>query len=125
MLTGSGRFAFIARRHHAFETTGNAYDVVQTDETIRTGDTLVVLAEQVIGIAMTWPFAVTASAGKLHQIKPGVPGDTLAKIADELGIDEAALGHAVDLAKALGFALGDSLTALMNISDPPDGEQPP
>ena len=59
MLTDSERFAFTARRHHAFASTGNAYDAVQCDEAIHTGDTLVVLAEEVIGVAMTWPFAVT------------------------------------------------------------------
>ena len=37
MLTDSERFAFTTRRHHAFASTGNAYDAVQCDEAIRTG----------------------------------------------------------------------------------------
>jgi hypothetical protein len=59
MLTDSERFAFDTRRHHAFASTGNAYDASQCDEAIkhwrhpdragRTGG----------GVAMTWPFAVT------------------------------------------------------------------
>jgi hypothetical protein len=43
MLTDSERFAFETRRHHAFASTGNAYDATQCDEAIRTGDTLIVL----------------------------------------------------------------------------------
>lgn len=69
MLTDSERFAFTTRRHHAFASTGNAYDAVQCDEVIHTGDTLVVLVEEVIGIAMTWPFAVTQAHGNLHALK--------------------------------------------------------
>jgi hypothetical protein len=35
MLTDSERFAFEPRRHHAFASTGNAYDASQCDEAIR------------------------------------------------------------------------------------------
>ena len=45
MLTDSERFAFSAWRIHAFASTGNAYDAVQTDETIAAGDTLLILDE--------------------------------------------------------------------------------
>ena len=38
MLTDSERFAFSVWRIHAFASTGNAYDAVQTDETIAAGD---------------------------------------------------------------------------------------
>ena len=68
MLTDSDRFAFTTRRHHAFASIGNAYDAVQCDEAIRTGDTLIVLAEEVVGIAMTWLFAVTQAHGNLHAL---------------------------------------------------------
>ena len=118
MLTGSGRFAFIARRHHAFETTGNAYDAVQTDETIRTGDTLVVLAEQVVGIAITWPFAVTAEAGKLHAVKTPEPGEPLTRIASEPGVTEADMDHAIALAAAFGFPLDEGLAAYVKTARP-------
>ena len=63
MLTDSERFAFTAHRIHAFDTTGNAYDATQTDEAIETGDTLLVHAEGVVAVAMTWPFAVTTAHG--------------------------------------------------------------
>ncbi len=73
MLTDSERFAFETRRHHAFASTGNAYDATQCDEAIKTGDTLIVLAEQVVAIAMTWPFAVTETCGKLHALSRRAP----------------------------------------------------
>ena len=50
MFTDSERFAFDTRRHHAFATTGNAYDASQCDESIKTGDTLIVLPERVIAV---------------------------------------------------------------------------
>ena len=109
MLTDSERFAFTARRHHAFASTGNAYDAVQCDEAISTGDTLVVLTEEVVGVAMTWPFAVTETCGKLHALSPPRPGESLAEVA-------CALRHAADLARRLGFPLDPQLMPLLDMS---------
>lgn len=72
MLTDSERFAFTVWRIHAFGSTGNAYDAVQTDESIAAGDTLLVPDEQVVGVAMTWPFAVTRESG--NSISSASPG---------------------------------------------------
>ena len=58
MLTDSERFAYSAWRIHAFASTGNAYDAVQTDETIAAGDTLLILDEGVVVVAMTWPCVI-------------------------------------------------------------------
>jgi hypothetical protein len=52
MLIDSERFAFQPRRHHAFASSGNAYDATQCDEAIQTGDTLIIIADQVVGIAI-------------------------------------------------------------------------
>ena len=112
MLTDSERFAFTAHRIHAFETTGNAYDAVQTDETITTGDTLLVLAEAVVGVALTWPFAVSAEAGHLHQVAPKT-GDTLDAFASSLGIKPRAISRAVALARQLGLTIEPALSALL------------
>jgi hypothetical protein len=62
----------VDRAIHKFESTGNAYDACQCDEDIKNGDILVIASEGVIGIADTWPFAVTAEAGSLHTVKEGV-----------------------------------------------------
>ena len=51
-----------------FESTGEAYDACQTDEDILSGDILIIRKEDVIGIADTWPFAVTEKFGKLHTL---------------------------------------------------------
>lgn len=114
MLTDSERFAFETRRHHAFASTGNAYDASQCDEAINTGDTLIVLAEQVVAIAMTWPFAVTETCGKLHALSPK-PGEDLAALARSLHVRAADFQHAADLARRLGFALDPQLVPLLDL----------
>ena len=57
---------------HYFESTGEAYDMCQYDDTIQTGDTLVIASEGVVGLADTWPVAITAKHGKLHVLDDGV-----------------------------------------------------
>lgn len=111
MLTDSERFAFVPQRIHAFETSGNAYDAVQTDERKATGDLLLILDEAVVGVAMTWPFAVTAEAGHLHQVAPK-PQDTLSDLAASFGVEPAAVERAVKLARGLRFPIEPALLAL-------------
>ena len=112
MQTDSERFAFTAHRIHAFETTGNAYDAVQTDEAVRTGDTLLILGEAVVGVALTWPFAVTAECGHLHQVAPKA-GDTLDAFASSLGVDPSAIEQAAELARRLRFAIDPAFAPLL------------
>jgi hypothetical protein len=112
MLTDSERFAFLARRYHGFASTGNAYDATQTDEQIKTGDTLLILPEGVIGIAHCWPFAVTAVFGNLHGVKPK-PGDTLAALAASFGVTTDDFEAAVALAGALGFSIDPAIADLL------------
>ena len=115
MLTDCERFAFETRRHHAFASTGNAYDASQCDEAIKAGDTLIVLAEQVVAIAMTWPFAVTETCGKLHALASPRPGESLAAVAQSLHVREADFRHAADIARRLGFALDPQLVPLLDL----------
>ncbi|WNI17675.1 hypothetical protein [Actinacidiphila sp. ITFR-21] len=49
-----------------FYSTGEAYGACQCREDIRDGDVLVIEREKVVGIAETWPFALTARFGDLH-----------------------------------------------------------
>ncbi|WP_050514483.1 hypothetical protein [Streptomyces rimosus] len=55
-----------------FYSTGEAYGAVQCRDEIRDGDVLVIEREQVIGIAHTWPFALTQEHGSLHTLKEHV-----------------------------------------------------
>jgi hypothetical protein len=113
LLTDSERFAFSAWRIHAFASTGNAYDAVQTDETIAAGDTLLILDEGVVGVAMTWPFAITAEPGKLHTVcEPGA-GETLGLIENALDVPEGSIARACRLARILGFAIDAGLVPLL------------
>lgn len=111
ILSESERFAFIPRRLHAFESTGNAYDATQCDERIASGDTLIILSERVVAVAYTWPFAVTAQAGKLHSIGPK-EGDSLVALAQSFEVAEEDLRFACQIAAALGFELDPALLAL-------------
>ncbi|TPL66590.1 hypothetical protein [Mesorhizobium sp. B2-4-1] len=56
---------------HFFDSTGDAYDCTQCMEDIENGDTLVIPDEKVVGLADTWPVAVTAHAGNLHSLDDG------------------------------------------------------
>ena len=52
---------------HEFETSGQAYNRVQTEDWIKNGDVLVIPSEKVVGIAFSaWPAAVTKARGHLH-----------------------------------------------------------
>ncbi|MFD7661283.1 hypothetical protein [Streptomyces sp. NPDC059788] len=60
-----------------FYSTGEAYGAVQCRDDIQDGDVLVIEREQVIGIADTWPFALTENHGDLHTLKDHVDPRTL------------------------------------------------
>ena len=53
---------------HKFESTREAYDACQCDEDIKRGDLLVIESEGVVGVADTWPYAITEECGDLHQL---------------------------------------------------------
>ncbi|MDX3019995.1 hypothetical protein [Streptomyces acidiscabies] len=55
-----------------FYSTGEAYGACQCSEEIHDGDVLVIDREKVIGIADTWPLALTEAFGDLHTLKPAL-----------------------------------------------------
>ena len=61
-------------RIHNFETTADAYDATQCDPEVKKGDILIIESERDIGIADTWPVAVTREHGALHWILKGRAG---------------------------------------------------
>ena len=85
---------------HRFESTGDAYDACQCDEKIKDGDVLLIESEGVVGLAHTWPYAVTLNLGKLHGVKP----DGLAWL-DEPGHKEG-YAEAVRLAAERNWPVG-------------------
>lgn len=88
-----------------FESSGDAYDATQCDESIKCGDAFVVQSEGIVGLAWTWPVAVTVSSGELHSIVSDAEA-TAAVIADA-GWTKAQVRTAVDAANGLGFAVTD------------------
>ena len=105
--------AFSAWRIHAFASTANAYDAVQTDETIAAGDTLLILDEGIVGVAMTWPFAITAEPGKLHAVCAPGAGESLGHIERALDVPDGSIARACRLARTLDFAIDAGLVALL------------
>jgi len=53
---------------HKFESTVDAYNACQCDEGIKQGDLLVIESEGVVGVADTWPYAITEAHGSLHRL---------------------------------------------------------
>jgi len=83
---------------HKFDCTSDAYNAVQCDENIKNGDLLFIPSEKVIGIAYTWPFAVTKSHGALHTVANNADGRAVTnefrrsmieacQFADDLGFE--------------------------------------
>lgn len=98
---------------HEFASTGDAYDACQCDENIKQGDTLVIKAEKIVGVADTWPFAVTADHGQLHGIAD------LTKLPAKL---KTGYEHASKLARELGLmsdtpAVPATPAGVLSISD--------
>lgn len=86
-----------AKIHH-FDSTVRAYDATQSDDKIKKGDVLIIESEKVVGLADTWPVAVTEWAGELH----GILADTS---LEKLGFSDKSIALARDAAKTLGFPL--------------------
>jgi hypothetical protein len=103
---------------HQHDTTGQAYDSCQTDELHMSGDLILVLEEKVVGVCGTWPVAVTAHNGDLHQVA------NWPLYIDEVHIDESpkvaeGVKAAANLATALGYELSPGLVDHLNPAGAP------
>jgi len=67
----------------------------------------------VVGVAMTWPFAITAEPGKLHAVCEPRPGETLGHIEKALDVPDGSIARACRLARTLGFAIDAGLVPLV------------
>lgn len=82
---------------HIFSSTGSAYDSCMCDEAINDGDTLLIESERVVGLAFTWPIAVTTECGALHTVKDGTTIESLGEFT------QAQIDAARKLARELGY----------------------
>lgn len=85
-----------------FDSTGQAYGATQTQDWVRNGTVLVIPNERVIGVAHTWPVAVTEAAGELHKLDPALGELSLAELEQTLGYP---LQPAIDEALSRGYPL--------------------
>ena len=105
------RFAFSYARAFCFSSSGNAYDATQTDAAISRGAILLIASERIVGLADTWPIAVTQTHGALHQVARWRFAG-LAEAASEFDLTESDFLDAARLARDLGYALDPTLEAL-------------
>ena len=82
---------------HFFGSTNEAYEAVQCDEGIHTGDLLVIAAEQVVGVAATWPVAVSRKCGELHSVAD------VETFATPKNAEAKGMSAAIELARLLGW----------------------
>lgn len=89
---------------HHFTSSSEAYDATQCDAQVRTGDALLIAQEGIVGLAWTWPVAVTAEAGDLHEL---TDADTCApaNIIQDAGWTDGQLQSAAEIARQLGLPL--------------------
>lgn len=90
---------------HIFASTGDAYDQTQCNPAIRAGDILFIASEQVVGLSWTWPVAVTALAGDLHEMAEAE--SAAADVIRSAGWSPEQIRAAVELADAQGFTVAD------------------
>lgn len=60
---------------HSFPSSGAAYNACQSNDSIHDGDIIHVPNEGVVGLAGTWPAAVTKQIGQLHGFKDEIHAD--------------------------------------------------
>ena len=90
-------------RAWSFDDTGEAYDACQCDPAIRNGDVLLVEAEHVVGIAGTWPIAVTRMIGVLHTPAAGYTLLGVTELASHSTYPPGCVRAALEVAKARGW----------------------
>ncbi|WP_292052574.1 hypothetical protein [Mesorhizobium sp.] len=95
-------------RIHFFDSTGDAYDMTQCDENIKNGDTLVIVDEKVVGLADTWPVAVTKNAGHLHILGDGTFETYLHQFGEAAG-QRVFTDDQIKVARAIASAWGFEL----------------
>lgn len=87
---------------NTFDTTGDAYDATQCDESIQKGDALVIESEGVVGLSWIWPVAVTVKAGQLHAFEHSADG-----VVADAGWTPEQIRAAVALADGFNFPVAD------------------
>jgi len=87
---------------NTFDSTGDAYDATQCDDSIQNGDALVIQCEGVVGLAWTWPVAVTLQAGDLHAVNGSAAG-----VVADAGWAPEQIRAAVELADGFKFPVAE------------------
>lgn len=101
------------RKIHVFRSSGDAYNACQTDTEVRDNDILLIPSEEVVGIADTWPVAVTFQHQELHEVLDWVSWSSNRDFySGDLVARRQAIVDAVSIADELGYRVKHSVTAV-------------
>jgi len=99
---------------HQFDSSNEAYDACQVGETydgdkVNDRDILVIKSEQVVGLADTWPLAVTTRHGAFHVPEAGIKACDIQPITSSSPVPYPAYAveGAVKVARELGYMIAD------------------
>lgn len=96
-------------KQYKYETTGDAYDCIMCGvDGVKTGDIIIIESEQVVGLAWTWPVAITEADGDLHQAADGLTLADICHGADNTGsrvFTDEQIAAAVAVATELGYPI--------------------
>lgn len=87
---------------NTFDSSGDAYDATQCDDSIKKGDALVIQSEGIVGLAWVWPVAVTVQTGDLHAVN-----GSAASVVLDAGWTPAQIRAAVELADGFQFPVAE------------------
>lgn len=88
-------------RVHRFDSTEEAYDACMCDDSIKTGDVLLIEPEKVIGLAWAWPISLSKATGCLHRCRDEAPEEIMT--AGKRVFSDASIQKAWDLIKVKGW----------------------
>ncbi|WP_353645735.1 hypothetical protein [Mesorhizobium sp. WSM2239] len=95
-------------RVHFYDSTGEAYDTVQCSANVKNGDILIIPSEKVVGLADTWPVAITKEAGHLHTLADGNFFTYVHQYGEKAG-QRVFTDEQIDLARRIARQLGYEL----------------
>ena len=87
-----------------FGSTSEAYDNTQCNSAIKSGDILYIPNRKCVGIADTWPVAITEGQGQLHTPKEGVTQEEMNNSMNEYRHGDTRINFHLSFKQAVALA---------------------
>lgn len=116
---------------YLFNDSGEAYDATQCrDELAENGHALVIPSEGVVGLSYTWPVAVTAKQGQLHNIRLSTAETFVHEFGTNKGervfsdaVCALAVRYALDLGLEIDTPFAGFIESALALEAPPAAEE--